>query len=145
MLNQSSEYALRAVLYMVQSGDAANKATTIAEALGLPTTYLSKVLHQLVRVGVLKSVRGPTGGYSLARGAGEIRLSEIAAPFQELAPREQCLMGNRRCDPAHACAAHERWRTINDGAASHLNNTTLADMLTPPKVDISQSTLTEVA
>ena len=146
MLNQSAEYALRAMLYMAQGGDGAYKAPDIASALGLPNTYLSKVMHQLVKAGVLRSVRGPMGGYTLARDAGEISLHEVAAPFQALQPRSQCLLGNRACDRAHPCAAHGRWRSINDAVASHLNNTTLADMLTPePRVDFSTSTLTEVA
>jgi Rrf2 family protein len=146
MLNQSAEYALRAVLYMAQRGEGAYKAPTIASALGISTTYLGKVLQQLVKAGVLTSVRGPTGGYSLARAPGELSVREIAAPFQTLQPRGQCLMGNRKCDPAQPCAAHETWRRINDGVASQLNNTTLADMLdTPLRVDLGTSTLTEVA
>ena len=134
------------MLFMAQGGDGAYKAPDIASALGLPQTYLSKVMHQLVKAGVLKSVRGPTGGYTLARGAGAISLHEIAAPFQALQPRSQCLLGNRACDRTKPCAAHGRWRRINDEVASHLNNTTLADMLIPePRVEFSPSTLTEVA
>jgi Rrf2 family protein len=146
MLNQSAEYALRAALYMAQGGDGAYKAPDIASALGLPNTYLSKVMHQLVRAGVLRSVRGPTGGYTLARDPGRISLNDIASPFQALQPRSQCLLGNRACDRTHPCAAHGRWSRINDTIASHLNNTTLADMLTPePLVEFAPSTLTEVA
>ena len=146
MLNQSAEYALRAMLYMAQGGDGAYKAPAIASALGLPHTYLSKVMHKLVKAGVLRSERGPMGGYTLARGAAELSLHDIAAPFQALQPRSQCLMGNRPCDPLTPCAAHGSWRRINDLVAAHLNNTTLADLLTPqPQVDFSPSTLTEVA
>lgn len=146
MLNQSAEYALRAMLYMAQGDGGAYKASAIANALGIPTAYLGKVVQQLARAGVLTSGRGPTGGYSLARGSGEISLGEIAAPFQALRPRSQCLLGNRTCDRAQPCAAHHRWSRINDEVAAHLNNTTLADMLTPePRVDFSPSTLTEVA
>jgi Rrf2 family transcriptional regulator, iron-sulfur cluster assembly transcription factor len=146
MLNQSAEYALRAMLYMAQGGDGAYKAPDIARALGLPNTYLSKVMHQLVKAGVLRSVRGPAGGYTLARRSYEISIHEIAAPFQAVQPRRQCLLGNRPCDRAQPCAAHGRWSRINDVVASQLNNTTLADMLTPePRVDFSPSTLTEVA
>lgn len=146
MLNQSAEYALRAVLHMAQGDGGAYKASAIASALGIPTAYLGKVVQQLARVGVLTSGRGPTGGYSLARRPDEISLGEIAAPFQALRPRSKCLLGNRPCDRAQPCAAHDRWRRINDEVATHLNNTTLADMLTPePRVDFRPSTLTEVA
>lgn len=146
MLNQSAEYALRALLYMAQGDGSAYKASAIAGALGIPTAYLGKVVQQLAKAGVLTSGRGPTGGYSLARGPGEISLGEIAAPFQALRPQSQCLLGNRTCDRAQPCVSHDRWRRINDEVAAHLNNTTLADMLTPePRADFRPSTLTEVA
>jgi Rrf2 family iron-sulfur cluster assembly transcriptional regulator len=136
MLNQSAEYALRAMLYMAQGDGGSYKAPAIASALGIPNAYLGKVVQQLAKAGVLSSGRGPNGGYSLARGPGEISLREIAEPFQTLRPRSQCLLGNRPCDRTQPCAAHNRWRRINDEVAAQLNNTTLADMLTPePRLD----------
>ena len=131
---------------MARGEGGAYKAPAIASALGIPANYLGKVMNQLVKAGVLRSVRGPTGGYSLRRGPGEISLREISAPFQALRPRSQCLLGNRPCDRAKPCAAHVRWSRINEEVASHLNNTTLAAMLVPePRVDFSPSTMTEVA
>jgi Rrf2 family protein len=146
MLNQSAEYALRAMLYMAQGDGGAYKASSISNALGIPPAYLGKVVQQLVKAGVLRSVRGPNGGFSLIRSPGQISLREIAAPFQTLKPRSQCLLGNRPCDRAQPCAAHERWRHLNDVVAIQLDNTTLADMLMQdPRVDFSPGTLTEVA
>lgn len=147
MLNQSAEYALRATLFMANSGpDRAFKATSIAEALGLPANYLSKILHELVRARVLTSVRGPTGGYSLAIPPEELSLDRIVEPFQELAPSSQCLMGDRKCDKRHPCAAHQRWGQIKELLASSLQNTTLAMMLTPlPESAGKPEKLTEVA
>ncbi|HEY0672721.1 MAG TPA: Rrf2 family transcriptional regulator [Longimicrobiales bacterium] len=147
MLNQSAEYALRATLFMAHRGpDQAYKATSIADALGLPANYLSKIMHELVRAHVLTSVRGPTGGYSLAVPPTELALDKIVAPFQELEPRSQCLMGDRKCDRTRPCAAHQRWGQIREMFASSLQNTTLAMMLTPlPESTQQPVTLTEVA
>jgi Rrf2 family protein len=147
MLNQSAEYALRATLFMAHRGaDQAYKATHIAEALALPANYLSKVMHELVRARVLTSVRGPTGGYSLASPPEELSLDRIVAPFQDLESRPQCLMGDRLCDHRTPCAAHQRWEKIKDMFATSLHNTTLAMMLTPlPNNTTQPVTLTEVA
>jgi Rrf2 family protein len=147
MLNQSAEYALRATLYMANLGaEKAYKATAIADALGLPANYLSKVMHELVRVRVLNSVRGPTGGYLLAVPPSELPLNRIVAPFQDLEPGRHCLMGDRLCDRKKSCPAHQRWGQIKEGLASSLRITTLAEMLTPlPQVANSPGTLTEVA
>ena len=143
MLNQSAEYALRATLYMAGHGaDRAYKATVIAGALGLPGNYLSKVMHELVRTSVLKSVRGPTGGYSLAVAPADLPIKTIIEPFQDLEPRGQCLMGDRNCDRKLPCTAHERWGRIKDSFASSLQQTTLADMLMPLS---RETTIPEVA
>ncbi len=129
-----------------QGPDKAYKATVIADALDLPANYLSKVLHELVRARVLTSVRGPTGGYSLAAAPEALTLDLIVAPFQELASSGQCLMGARKCDHRHPCVAHQRWQTIKDMFSTSLQNTTLAMMLAPlPHHNVKPVTLTEVA
>ena len=53
MLNQSADYALRATLYMAHHGpDLTYKATAVADALGIPANYLSKIMYELVRARV---------------------------------------------------------------------------------------------
>ena len=132
MLNQSAEYALRATLYMAHNGaDRAYKATAVAQALGLPATYLSKIMYELVRARVLTSVRGPTGGYTLAIAPAKLSLDRIIAPFQDLEPRRKCLMGDRKCDLQNPCVAHQHWSEIKRSFTSSLQNTTLGTLLTP--------------
>ena len=147
MLNQSAEYALRATLYMAHHGHRdAYKAAVVADELGVPANYLSKILHALVRARVLKSVRGPTGGYTLALAPAQCRIARVIAPFQELDQHGPCLMGDRACDPQQPCAAHQRWGQMKDTFTSFVRNTTLADMLIPVPQDANDAvTLTEVA
>jgi Rrf2 family protein len=134
MLNQSADYALRATLYMAHNGaERAYKATTVADALGLPFNYLSKILVELVRADVLTSGRGPTGGYTLAVPPERLSLEQIIAPFQDLEPRRKCLMGDRNCDVNNPCVAHHSWSEIKNEFTAGLRNTTLAALLTPPR------------
>ena len=138
MLNQSADYALRATLFMAHNGaDRAYKATTVADALGLPFNYLSKILVELVRAGVLTSGRGPTGGYTLAVQPEQLSLEKIIAPFQDLEPRRKCLMGDRVCDVKNPCVAHHRWSEIKNEFTSGLRHTTLAALLTPRAGEVS--------
>ena len=68
MLSKTSEYALRAVLFLArESRDIPVPAGDIATGLDVPANYLSKILHTLSRAGVVSSERGPGGGYRLAR------------------------------------------------------------------------------
>ena len=146
MLNQSAEYALRATLYMAAQGSRkAYKATALAEALGVPPNYLSKILHALVRTKVLTSERGPTGGYRLAVAPSRLPLERAISPFQELKHRGPCLLGDRACNHNDPCAAHQRWGQMTDVFMSFIRNTTLADMLVALPPAETTGSMTEVA
>ncbi len=77
-INRSTEYGLVAVGYIAQHcKDGLLSAERVSKEYDIPLAYLLKILLQLVRVNVLKSKRGPHGGFSLARPAEEITMLEI--------------------------------------------------------------------
>lgn len=77
-LSRAANYALHAAAYLAaQRSDEPLASHTIAEARGIPARFLLKVLQHLVEAGLLHSVKGPRGGYQLARLASEITLLEI--------------------------------------------------------------------
>ncbi len=77
-ISRSAEYALIAVGYIAGNHkDGAILATRISNEYGVSVWYLLKVLQQLVRTGVLRSKRGPRGGFFLARRAEEITLLQL--------------------------------------------------------------------
>ena len=77
-LTRASSYALHAVTYMAgQKKDGPTASHVIAEKRGIPERFLLKVLKPLVSAQVLYSVKGPNGGYRLARPATEITILEV--------------------------------------------------------------------
>lgn len=129
MLSQTAEYALRAVLYLAERADEGTvRVGQMAQALHIPHNYLSKILHQLARAGVLASTRGKTGGFQLAVPAERLRLYEIIAPFDRIDERRRCLLGRPQCSDRTACAAHTRWKEVADTLASFFHETTVADL-----------------
>jgi Rrf2 family protein len=97
-LTRASSYALHAVAYMAgQKKDLPTPSHIIAEKRGIPERFLLKVLKPLVSAQVLYSVKGPNGGYRLARPAQEISILEILeaidgpirghAPISQVEPR----------------------------------------------------------
>ncbi len=73
-------YAIEAVLFIAYNAKATPiSGTVVAEAQGLPTRYLEPIMQRLVRAGILKGVRGPTGGYMLGRERRRISLADICA------------------------------------------------------------------
>jgi Rrf2 family transcriptional regulator, iron-sulfur cluster assembly transcription factor len=135
MLNQSADYAIRAVLYVAQHTDEGScSADVIAEATGVPRNYLGKVLHALTHARVLTSVRGPNGGFRLAQAAAELSLADVIEPFQKLPARRTCLRGNRPCDPDDPCASHRRWQDVEAQVTSFFRETTIGVLLEEPAV-----------
>ena len=78
-LTRASSYAIHAVLYMAQQDEDGGPVAShhIAKAQEIPERFLLKVLKPLVSAGLLLSLRGPNGGYRLARPAGKISLLEV--------------------------------------------------------------------
>lgn len=129
-LSKTSQYALRAVLYLARHADNGRvRVTDIADDLDVPQNYLSKILHTLGRTDLIDSERGPHGGFRLARPAEEIALIEVIGAFDEMTPDERCLLGRRRCLDRDPCAAHERWKEVSEQVYGFFEETKLTDLL----------------
>lgn len=106
------QHALRALIYL------ASKNTTkpvlvreIAEAANVPKQSLAKILHGLRNKGLVKSTKGPGGGYQLARPAREMRVVEvIEAVDGPIDLAKSCVLGLDECSDDAYCALHESWK-----------------------------------
>jgi Rrf2 family protein len=130
MFSDTAEYALRATLYIAQQtrDGRAVRAEDVAAALSVPRNYLSKILHVLARNGVLRSARGPAGGFRLAEDPDTVAIHEVIRAFESLEPRS-CILGRAECSDLNPCPAHHRWKRIADGVNSFLRGTTVGDLL----------------
>jgi Rrf2 family protein len=130
LLSHTSEYALRATIYLAaREGEGPIKLEQIADELAVPRNYLSKTLHQLARVGVLRSDRGPTGGFRLARDPRSLTLIEIVAPFDPVRLARRCILGKGQCSDETPCAAHDRWKVVAEPMRAFFRGTTVADLI----------------
>lgn len=133
MLSATAEYALRAVVHLARQGDAeALQAQDLAEATGVPQSYLRKLLHELARAGVLASTRGKGGGFTLAVPPERLTLLTIVSCFDQMTPNRRCLLGRTECSDRHPCPVHERWKDAAEEVAAFFRETTLADVLADP-------------
>lgn len=131
VLNDTAEYALRAALYIAQHGSMEQpaRADQVAQALGIPRNYLSKILHTYARHGILASSRGPTGGFWLAVDPKKTPLLKLVEPFSEVSAKRSCVLGRPECSDRNPCPAHSRWKEISEGVAHFFRRTTIADLL----------------
>jgi Rrf2 family iron-sulfur cluster assembly transcriptional regulator len=130
LLSQTAEHALRAVLYLGRNQERGLiAATEVAQALGAPPNYLAKTLRLLARRGVLRSVRGPHGGFALAVPAHALSAARVVEAVDEVSARANCLLGNRACDPESPCEAHAQWETLTRRVLQPMEETSVADIL----------------
>jgi Rrf2 family protein len=129
LFSKSGEYALLALLYLAEHGEEGPLRTSeIASAIGVPRNYLSKILHQLAQADVLRSERGPRGGFELTWEPEDMTLAEALRPIESDLIDRRCLLGRSHCSDDDPCAAHASWQKVSDHIADFVQNTTLADL-----------------
>ena len=130
VLTKTADYALRALLVLARHGVGRSMpAESISELTGTPPNYTSKTLYALARAGLLRSMRGPSGGFALMNAPEQITISQIADVFADPPSIPRCLLGTGMCDADNPCAAHEQWKRVTAAARAPLDTTTLADLL----------------
>lgn len=128
MLTKTAEYALRAVIHLAQHHDDwPIPGNQIAERAGIPAKYLSKVLGDLVRVGVLTSSRGKHGGFGMVRSPKKTRLIDILSPFEQFEIR-RCPFGNSECSDKKPCLAHAQWKKVVATERDFFRRTSIYDV-----------------
>jgi len=128
--SRSSEYAIRAFMHLAQAPDGKYvMVKQIAEQENIPAHFLAKILQQLARKGLLRSSKGPTGGFALRKPASEIALVHIVEALDGLADYERCVSGLAECTDDASCAMHEVWKDLRSRIMDYLEKTTIADLV----------------
>lgn len=131
ILSQTATYALKATLCLAEAGtEGPIRVDDVAERLGVPRNYLSKTLHVLARNRILRSTRGPGGGFQLAVPADQLSLADVIRHFDDTPDGSACLMGRERCNEADPCPAHARWKSVSASVTEFFEQTTVADLAT---------------
>ncbi len=123
------EYAIRALAFLASTpkGNAA-RAQQIARAESIPAPVLGKILQELARKGLLKSRRGPGGGFRLARRPELITLRDVVAAVDGLDHFLECAVGLERCADDAPCPLHDSWKELRTRVLTYLETTTLDQM-----------------
>ncbi len=130
MISTTASYALRAALFLAErEGEGPVRVGRMARTLDVPRNYLSKVLHTLAKEGLLQSLRGPRGGFELARPAASVTLHDVVSPFDEIEGRGTCLLGRGECDPANPCALHGQWSEVAADVGAFFRETVLSEVV----------------
>lgn len=130
ILSQRCIYALRAVMYTAtqSSGRPFVSIREMADALDISFHFLTKVLQDLTRAGLMVSHRGPAGGVSLIRTPKEITLRAIVEVIEGPDLFTRCLLGLDGCGDRKPCPMHDVWVIERERLEAIFTNTKLSDI-----------------
>ena len=100
----------------------------ISERQSISLSYLEQLFSRLRRQGLVSSVRGPGGGYKLAKNYADISVAEIINAVDEQIDATQC-GGHENCRDEGRCMTHDLWATLNSKILDYLAGVSLADMV----------------
>ena len=128
MLTQAVGYAAIAMAYLAQTDDGAALVKTIAADCAIPGPYLSKIVNQLARAGVIRTQRGVGGGARLAKAPADVTLYGLCEALHDPAIEKRCLLGVAECSDGRNCPAHAFNTERRDRLIAFLRSTTVADI-----------------
>ena len=131
-ITRRTDYATRAVLALAIKGDdEPRKIQELATATATPVSVLEQLLPQLRSAGIVRSERGPAGGYRLNHAPEEITLGKVVRLIQgPLAPISCATRSEPEpCAMEVGCALRETWSEVRDATIAILDRTTFADLM----------------
>ena len=104
----------------------------ISDRQKISLSYLEQLFGKLRRSALVESVRGPGGGYSLARKSNEVSVADIILAVDEPIDATRC-GGKENCLDDHRCMTHDLWTQLNERVFDFLGSVTLHDLVEKQK------------
>ncbi len=130
IFSRQCEYALQAVLYITAKGE--NRYTDIKEIsqkLNIPHHFLAKILQNLSKSGMLRSQKGPSGGFALGTDPEDITLYNIVEVIDGDGFITECVLGLPSCGGDNPCPLHDRWGELRDDIYKMLADKTIGQLV----------------
>jgi Rrf2 family iron-sulfur cluster assembly transcriptional regulator len=130
-MSRRGDYSVRAALYLARRADRpqATKVKEIVAEMGIPASFASQILADLVRTDIATSKPGRDGGYRLARDPNAITLLELVEAGEGPLRAEHCALGDGPCRWDTVCPLHASWQATVAAVRDQLTTITLATIL----------------
>ena len=128
-LTTKGRFAVTAMIDVAMHGG--EGPVTLAAVSGrqrISLSYLEQLFGKLRRSGLVESVRGPGGGYNLAKASDQMSVADIITAVDEPIDATQC-GGRENCHDDRRCMTHELWTSLNEHIFSFLTGITLAELV----------------
>ncbi|MBZ5487146.1 Fe-S cluster assembly transcriptional regulator IscR [Halomonas aquamarina] len=133
-LTTKGRYAVTAMLDLALNGQYGPTCLSdISKRQEISLSYLEQLFSRLRRSGLVQSVRGPGGGYLLARPAEDISVSQVIDAVDETVDATRC-QGLSDCQQGSTCLTHHLWCELSGQIRHFLDDVTLAQLMQRPDV-----------
>lgn len=128
-LTTKGRFAVTAMMDLALRGDDGPVAlASVSERQKISLSYLEQLFGKLRRHKLVDSVRGPGGGYCIARPLDQVTVADIIRAVDEQLDATQC-GGHENCHDEHRCMTHDLWTTLNAKMFEYLASVSLADLV----------------
>ncbi|MEA3274961.1 MAG: Fe-S cluster assembly transcriptional regulator IscR [Pseudomonadota bacterium] len=128
-LTTKGRYAVTAMLDLaLHHGGGPIALADIAQRQGISLSYLEQLFSRLRKRSLVTSVRGPGGGYNLARNASDIHIAEVISAVDENVDTTRC-GGAHNCQNNSPCLTHDLWHDLSERIYEYLNRISLQDLV----------------
>jgi Rrf2 family transcriptional regulator, cysteine metabolism repressor len=139
-LSTKIRYGMRAIVRIaLESKQGAVSLSGVSRAEGISPKYLEYIVGVLKKSGLVSSVKGPRGGYVLARDAADITLLDVARSFEGEVCMVDCLKNNFRCRRRPRCTTYEVWAELGGVLKRSMESVKLSDLMLQANVRSGKS------
>jgi Rrf2 family protein len=131
-LSTKGRYGLKAVYALARAESAGPVALKhVAEEQGIPEAYLEQLMASLRKAGLVNSVRGANGGYSLAKVPRDITVADVVQALEGPIAITECSLEkeNYACSNVNDCVLRPLWEKVNDNILQAFRSVTVQDLL----------------
>jgi len=129
MFSKTCEYSIRAMIFIAERSEDGGRIgiREIAKGIDSPEHFIAKILQRLVRKGVVRSVKGPNGGFYLDEKGRECSLAKIVRVVDGDQLFSGCGLGLRQCSEMHPCPIHEAFKRIRQDITRLLEDSRIGE------------------
>lgn len=129
MFSKTCEYAIRAILFIAQKSKQGVKVSIkdVAKGIDSPEFFLGKILQELSRKGIVKSLKGPTGGFYLDDESMQYSLADVVIAIDGVKIFNGCGLGLKQCSEKQPCPIHKEFKKIRSDIFQLLENSKLGE------------------
>jgi Rrf2 family protein len=133
-LTRATDYAVRAMIHLACLPEHAHALRDdVARSQDIPSSFMAKILRNLVQARLLVSSRGVNGGFALACPASDISMLQIVEAVEGPVAIVNCVDGGSGCIRTQECPAAPVWVAVQESVRSILSKTSVEDLVSAPR------------